>query len=91
MYCPRHLYTYIAIVLEVHAATRTLTLQYLSDGLGPDTDWEAFAKKGGKKGRKIQRHPWRETVLIVQQALDLTKPPVQYVSQPTQLGGTCLL
>lgn len=37
-----HLYTYAAIVLRVDAASRCLTLQYLSDGLGPDTDEEAF-------------------------------------------------
>ena len=37
-----HLYTYAAIVLRVDAASRNLTLQYLSDGLGPDTDTEAF-------------------------------------------------
>ena len=29
--------------LRVDDATRTLTLQYISDGLGADTDWEAFA------------------------------------------------
>ena len=37
-----HLYTYAAIVLCVDAGSRMLTLQYLSDGLGPDTDAEAF-------------------------------------------------
>ena len=37
-----HLYTYAAIVLRVDAASHTLTLQYLSDGLGADTDAEAF-------------------------------------------------
>ena len=37
-----HHYTYAAIVLRVDASLRTLTLQYLSDGLGADTDDEAF-------------------------------------------------
>jgi len=38
-----HLYTYPAVVLRVDAAAAMLTLLYLSDGLGADTDWEAFS------------------------------------------------
>ena len=37
-----HLYTYPAVVLRVDSASCMLTLQYLSDGLGADTDGEAF-------------------------------------------------
>jgi hypothetical protein len=40
--CSTHLYTYPAVVLRVDYGARTLTLQYVSDGLGADTDWEAF-------------------------------------------------
>jgi len=38
-----HLYTYAAIVLCVDPDRRELVIQYLSDGLGADTDWEAFS------------------------------------------------
>ena len=41
--CSAHLYTYIGVVLRVDPVARLLTIQYLSDGLGADTDWEAFA------------------------------------------------
>ena len=37
-----HLYTYPAIVLQVDATARLLTLHYLSDGLIADSDEEAF-------------------------------------------------
>ena len=38
-----HLYTYPAVVLRVDRATSRLTILYVSDGLGADTDTEAFA------------------------------------------------
>ena len=41
--CSAHLYTYIGVVLRVDPVARRLIIQYLSDGLGADTDWEAFA------------------------------------------------
>jgi hypothetical protein len=37
-----HYYTYPALVLRVDRAARQLTLYYLSDGLGADSDEEAF-------------------------------------------------
>jgi hypothetical protein len=42
-----HLYTYPAIVLEVDASTRCLTLHYLSDGLISESDEEGFAIREG--------------------------------------------
>ena len=42
-----HLYTYPAIVLEVDASARCLTLHYLSDGLISESDDEGFAIREG--------------------------------------------
>lgn len=54
---PSHLYSYPAVVLRVDAETRTLTLQYVSDGLGADTDWEAFAIASRVPARAVRPAP----------------------------------
>ena len=81
-----HLYTYAAIVLCVDADSRMLTLQYLSDGLGPDTDAEAFHIAGRVPAHyALPMHPIIQSVLEAEDC-SWTRHSLRLVQRIREMG-----